>query len=174
MDKKILYLLLTIINIKNNKNNIKYLILRKNLYESTSNKNIICEISALVGDLALLQYTDKSVIDYMNSRIYSRVTDYAATNGNLECLKYAVENAYGFGHTTTLAAASHGHLECLKFLYETGCQVNPEAADAATKNGHNDCAQYINNIYAKRREKWQAKAKQKVEKSNIINTLNKS
>eukprot|EP01032_Pedospumella_encystans_P016846 gene16846-19200_t len=61
-----------------------------------------------------------------------------------ECFKYAHE--YGgceLPSCYTYYAASDGQLEMLKYLHEQGCEWDPRAERAAEENNHQDCLEYI-------------------------------
>ena len=45
----------------------------------------------------------------------------AASNGHLECLKYAHEHGCPWDENTCYNAAKNGHLECLKYACAHGC-----------------------------------------------------
>ena len=45
----------------------------------------------------------------------------AASNGHLECFKYAHENGCPWDNDTCYEAAENRHLECLKYAHENGC-----------------------------------------------------
>ena len=66
----------------------------------------------------------------------------AASNGYLEILKYARENGCSWDSTTTDAAALNGHLDCLKYAHEEDCIWHPSTCANAAKNGHLDCLKY--------------------------------
>ena len=90
----------------------------------------------------------KMNIDMMASR-------YAATSGNLDCLKYVVENGGAMDEYTALNAAQGGYLDCLKYLHEKGCPwdcytcinaISGQFTSTPGKNlitpGHLDCLKY--------------------------------
>lgn len=84
MEKEI-SLLLTIIK---DKNNIKCLLLKKNLCEQDK-KQTIFVITAAIGDLSMLIYAHKNGFSP-----HENTTAYAAYNGHIACLKYAHENGF--------------------------------------------------------------------------------
>ena len=61
---------------------------------------------------------------------------WAASNGHLECLKYAHENGCCWDEDTCYKAAYNGHLECLKYAHENGCPWNEDTCSNAAYNGH--------------------------------------
>jgi hypothetical protein len=68
----------------------------------------------------------------------------AASNGYLDCLKYAYthENLCQWNKYTCSEAASNGHLDCLKYAHENGCPWDNETCSKAAENGHLDCLMY--------------------------------
>ena len=67
---------------------------------------------------------------------------YAASNGHLECLKYAHEHGCPWDEKTCMDAADGGHLDCLKYAHENGCPWNTSTCSFAAKNGHLECLKY--------------------------------
>ena len=67
---------------------------------------------------------------------------YAASNGHLECLKYARENGCPWDEKTCEGAAKYGHLECLKYAREQGCRWSKWTCYKAAENGHLECLKY--------------------------------
>jgi len=73
----------------------------------------------------------------------TRTMAYAASSGNLECLRYLHENGCEWDWRATANAAYGGYLECLRYLHEHGCEWNVWAIDNASGNGHLDCLKYL-------------------------------
>ena len=67
---------------------------------------------------------------------------YAASNGHLECLKYAHEHGCPWDEYTCSFAAGYGHLECLKYAHEHGCPWDYWTCDKAAEKGHLECLKY--------------------------------
>jgi hypothetical protein len=81
----------------------------------------------------------KIIIDMPNNKICS----YLSSIGNLELLNYAHEKGYLLDILSCDNAASNGHLECLKYAYECICDWNDsKPCTNAAKNGHLDCLKY--------------------------------
>ena len=67
---------------------------------------------------------------------------FLASNGYLDCLKYAHENGWSWDQYTPENAAENGHLDCLKYAHENGCPWDEGVTNCAAKNGHLDCLKY--------------------------------
>ena len=67
---------------------------------------------------------------------------YAASNGHLECLKYAHERGCDWSDLTCESAASNGHLECLKYAHEHGCPWDELTCGAAAYVNEIECLRY--------------------------------
>jgi hypothetical protein len=72
----------------------------------------------------------------------SRTISIAASQGDLEMVKYCVENDCPMDWKACSNAAHIGHLDVLKYLHEHGCPWNGETLYWALKNDHNDCFEY--------------------------------
>ena len=65
-------------------------------------------------------------------------------NGNLETIKYLIEEKKVVTMFSTLVLASyHGHLEVVKYLCNRGCAIISDAIDYASKNGHIEVVKYL-------------------------------
>ena len=112
---------------------IKYLLLPINKFV---NNYIIFgkyEDKLIENDIHLPKFTlfDKLEINWC---------ELAATNGHLECLKYAHENGCPWNSGTCKFAAENSHLECLKYAHENGCPYNKTEL---LKKCYINCKQYI-------------------------------
>jgi len=68
----------------------------------------------------------------------------AASQGNLEMLKYCVSNKCPIDMLACIKAAENGHLECLKYLHEeVKVPWAPETAYQAAGNGHLHILEYL-------------------------------
>jgi len=106
--------------------------------EYTKTQEMFCRRVARTNDLALLRWVreEKSCAwDYMTSGT-------VAILGNLEMLKYCVENGCEVNEGTCATAAKHGNLECLKYLREKNCPWKESTVYYARKNNHIDCLNY--------------------------------
>ena len=65
----------------------------------------------------------------------------AASNGHLDCLKYAHENGCSWNAYTCKIASRNGYLNCLKYAHENGCEWNKHTYKAALYR-HQDCLKY--------------------------------
>lgn len=110
-------------------NNIKCLILKKNLINFMSN-DVISYIACEIGDVFLLRYSHEERYSwYFNTfqyTWYKGITTHNAKNGHLECLKYAHENGCPWSYETTKYAAENGHLDCLIYALENKCPWHPD------------------------------------------------
>ena len=68
---------------------------------------------------------------------------WAASNGHLECLRYAHENGCPWGENTCYWAACYGQLECLRYAYEHGCPWDENTFHEAVSNGNFECLKYL-------------------------------
>ena len=60
----------------------------------------------------------------------------AAEQGNLENMRWLLENGCSWDIDTPPAAATYGSLENLKFLYQNGCYWNANTLSCAAKTGN--------------------------------------
>lgn len=58
------------------------------------------------------------------AKLTKEVATRAAQSGNLECLKFAIENGSGYSKKTPygIVWGSRNNVECLKYLYSVGCR----------------------------------------------------
>jgi len=71
-----------------------------------------------------------------------RTIFWAAYEGNLEMVKYCVENDCPMHADACSAAASEGHLDVLKYLHEHDCPWDSDTCRCAHENNHVDCLNY--------------------------------
>lgn len=69
--------------------------------------------------------------------------DNAATNGNIEMLKYLYSVHSPLTIQTMYCAARHGHLDCLKFAYEACGALGDSLSFGAACNDNMECLQYL-------------------------------
>jgi hypothetical protein len=121
--------------------------------EYTRNQEQFCARVAGTNDLALLRWVrgvKECAWDYKTS-------GRAAILGNLEMLKYCVENGCEVGPGTCADAAENGHLECLKYLHEKNVKWSHRTVQLARENNHVDCLNYaLANNCPQTREEFQA------------------
>jgi hypothetical protein len=67
---------------------------------------------------------------------------WAEGQGNLEMVKYCVENDCPMDEAACYWAASDGHLDVLKYLHEHGCPWDWRTCRCAHENNHIDCLNY--------------------------------
>jgi len=106
--------------------------------EYTKNQENFCRRVALTNDLALLRWVREAkecAWDWITS-------DIAAILGNLEMLKYCVENGCEVDDSTCATAAEYGHLDCLKYLREKNVDWGERVCEFAHEKNHIDCLAY--------------------------------
>ena len=67
----------------------------------------------------------------------------AASQGNLDMVKYCVENGCPMDEDACLCAAEEGHLDVLKYLHENDCPWDSRACYLAHFNNRIDCLNYL-------------------------------
>ena len=106
--------------------------------EYTKNQESFCACVAHTNDLALLRWVrEEKECDWnwMTSGM-------AAILGNLEILKYCVENGCEVHEGTCAVAAEYGNLECLKYLREKNVKWDHQTVQRARENYHVECLNY--------------------------------
>ena len=106
--------------------------------EYTKNQESFCIRVAETNDLALLRWVREAkscAWDFWTS-------SQAAILGNLEMLKYCVENGCEVHEGTCATAAKHGNLECLKYLRSKNCRWDDRVCKHAHENDHIACLTY--------------------------------
>jgi hypothetical protein len=106
--------------------------------EYTKNQENFCRRVALTNDLALLRW----VREAKECAWDWRTSDIAAILGNLEMLKYCVENGCEVDDSTCATAAEYGHLDCLKYLREKNVDWGERVCEFAHEKNHIDCLAY--------------------------------
>jgi len=71
-----------------------------------------------------------------------RTMFFAPWQGNLEMVKYCVENDCPMNEKACAHAADEGHLDVLKYLHEHGCPWDSWTTYYAHENNHIDCLHY--------------------------------
>ena len=113
--------------------------------EYTKIQETFCSRVAYTNDLALLRWVREEVEcawDYRASVWDYRTSGAAAKIGNLEMLKYCVENGCEVHRGTCADAAKFGHLECLKFLRSKNVKWDRRVCERAHENNHVDVLTY--------------------------------
>jgi hypothetical protein len=106
--------------------------------EYTKNQEEFCGQVAYTNDLALLRWVREEkecAWDWKTSGAAARI-------GNLEMLKYCVENGCEVHRGTCANAAEYGNLECLKYLREKNVKWDDRVCKRAHENNHIDCLAY--------------------------------
>ena len=119
--------------------------------EYTKTQEDFCWRVALTNDLALLRWVREEkecAWDYLTSGV-------AAYLGNLEMLKYCVENGCEVHEGTCAAAAKYGNLECLKYLREKNVKWDHQTVQCARETNHVECLNYaLANNCPQTEEEW--------------------
>ena len=106
--------------------------------EYTRNQEQFCMRVAYTNDLALLRWVREEKECAWNWNTSCA----AAYLGNLEMLKYCVENGCEVHERVCAAAASEGHLDCLQYLREKNCPWDERTVQIAHENNHVDILTY--------------------------------
>ena len=121
--------------------------------EYTKNQEEFCDSVAATNDLALLRWVREEkecAWDYLTNGT-------AAYLGNLEMLKYCVENGCEVHTGTCATAARYGNLECLKYLREKNVKWDHRTVQFARENNQIECLNYaLANNCPQTREEWLA------------------
>jgi len=106
--------------------------------ELTMNQEWFCSQVALTNDLKLLRWVREEKEcdwDYMTSNA-------AAGEGNLDMLKYCVENGCEVDDGTCACAAKFGRLDCLEYLRSKKCPWDEQVCELAHEHNHMDILTY--------------------------------
>ena len=121
--------------------------------EYTKNQEEFCARVAQSNDLALLRW----VREEKECAWDWRTGGMAAALGNLEMLKYCVENGCEVDEGTCANAAEYGHLECLKYLREKNIKWDHQTVQCARESNHVECLNYaLANNCPQTLEEWLA------------------
>jgi hypothetical protein len=121
--------------------------------EYTKNQEEFCASVAETNDLALLRW----VREVKECAWDCQTSGQAAILGNLEMLKYCVENGCEVNDGTCATAAEYGHLECLKYLREKNVKWDHRTVQLARENNQIECLNYaLANNCPQTREEFQA------------------
>ncbi len=105
------------------------------------------------GCLKAVKYDRVNLVRYFHrqNNYFNRwIAHTAASEGAIECLKYAYETTidpdqeYRCAWTGDICqqAAKHGHLECLKYAHEHDCPWNSYTCQDASLHGNFECLKY--------------------------------
>lgn len=92
--------------------------------------------SAKVGNLEALKYYKENS---GQENIPVDVVLAAAGNGQVECLKYILENDCEKHPICCATAAANGHLECMKLLFKSNCEKDDYICMNAIRGNHFEC-----------------------------------
>jgi len=112
----------------------------KSLWSYWLNETIFCGRVAKTNKLELLKWArEEKQCEWDYGTIYA-----AASQGNLEILKYCVANECPIDEWACNNAAESGHLECLKYLHEEAkVPWDSWTATRAAQNGHLHILEYL-------------------------------
>jgi len=106
--------------------------------EFTMNQEYFCFRVAQTNDLKLLRWArEEKECDWDYRTSY-----FAAGKGNLDMLKYCVENGCEVHDGTCAAAAKYGHLACLEYLRSKNKPWNERVCQLAHEENHIDVLTY--------------------------------
>lgn len=83
-------------------------------------------------------YTKEYIVYPSEKDIFAR----AVSNGNLEIIKFLLQQNIKHDEKACAEAATYGYLECLKYLHENGCEWDVYTSKWSALNGHLNCLQY--------------------------------
>ena len=106
--------------------------------EFTLNQEYFSNRVAATNDLKLLRWVREEKEcdwDFNTSGV-------ATIQGNLDMLKYCVDNGCDVHEGTCATAAKYGHLDCLEYLRSKNCPWNEEVCEYAHEKNHMDILTY--------------------------------
>jgi len=106
--------------------------------EFTLNQEFFCRRVAQTNDLKLLRWVREEkecAWDY-------RTSGQAACEGNVDMLKYCVENGCEVHEGTCADSAKNGHLACLEYLRSKNCPWDEQVCEYAHEENHIDILTY--------------------------------
>jgi len=104
----------------------------------TMNQEVFCWQVAGTNDLKLLRWAREEKECALKSQTSGR----AVCEGNLDMLKYCVENGCEVHEGTCGTAAKNGHLDCLEYLRSKNCPWGERVCQRAHENNHIDVLTY--------------------------------
>jgi hypothetical protein len=117
----------------------------------TMNQEFFCVRVALTNDLKLLRWVREAKECDWNHRTSAM----AAGQGNLDMLKYCVENGCEVDVRHCTIAAKYGHLDCLEYLRSKNCPWDERVCKEAHENNHIDILTYAVKIKAPGYERYE-------------------
>jgi len=119
--------------------------------EITMNQEFFCARVAETNDLKLLRWVrEEKECDWNH-----RTSAMAAGQGNLDMLKYCVENGCEVDVLHCTIAAKCGHLDCLEYLRSKNCPWDERVCEEAHENNHIDILTYAVKIKAPGYERYE-------------------
>ena len=112
----------------------------KSLWRRSWDETYFCWNVAYTNKLELLKWAREEKECEWDERTIMT----AASQGNLEMVKYCVANECPVDEWTCKCAARYGHLECLKYLHEEAkAPWDSHTAEWAAQNGHLHILEYL-------------------------------
>ena len=110
----------------------------KNMFGNEMTQELFCHRVAMTNNLEFLKWTRE-----VKQCAWDKWTIIqAAYQGNLEMVKYCVENDCPIHAEACSNAASEGHLDVLKYLHEHDCPWDSKTCEYAHMRNHIDCLNY--------------------------------
>ena len=106
--------------------------------EFTLDQEFFCYRVAYTNDLKLLRWVREEMECAWNYQTSAQ----AAIQGNLDMLKYCVENGCEVHDGTCVEAAKYGNLACLEYLRSKNCPWDERVCELAHENNHIDVLTY--------------------------------
>ena len=103
--------------------------------------NHLSNIAAINNSLDCIKFLYNSL--GVEMKWDSTTCKYAASNGNIELLKFLHENGCSWDWRTCKYAAQSGELKCLEYAHCNGCECKESASYAAIKYNRMECLYYL-------------------------------
>ena len=126
------------------------------------------------GYFDCLRYIITSNINHGNKcSLNGELCEWAARNGDFNCLKYLHENGCPFENSLWYCVTTRCNLDCFKYLYENGCHWRETMIIPIVSGNHLDCLKYLHEKNCKFDEQMLrdysvAHCREYVKKMNII------
>jgi len=112
----------------------------------------ITRLAIKYGNLEYLKYAIENKYEITDSYDKSHILNYIMTNNDFELFKFLINKNLNWKFTDK--AAEYGNLEYLKYAIENKCEITDKTLKEAGNNGKLDCVIYLHdlgyNLYKKR------------------------